>query len=327
VFGHPTVIKGYDAKRSAEILHEKWGMFSRPVAVGLDASRFDQHVSQPALKFEHSVYERCFATKFHRTQLSKLLRQQLVNKCYGFTPDGRLKYQTDGGRMSGDMNTSLGNCLIMCSMIHAYLAEKNITGQLANNGDDCVVFMEQRDLIKFQAGLFEWFVKMGFNMTMEHPVYNFEEVEFCQTKPVFDGLSYIMCRNPHTALAKDTVLLKSEQTVPLVQEWMNAVGKGGLALTGGLPVFQEFYQMYVRHGKCRGLKNNDHVFGWGVRQMIGNLKNTYRPISDETRASFYYAFGITPDAQIELEKVYRNLTIDVLKFDQLNFRHDLCLIK
>lgn len=327
VYGHTTVIKGFDAVQSASLLSEKWGMFTHPVAVGLDASRFDQHVSQPALKFEHSVYKRCFTHKSHQKKLSVLLDMQLQNKCSGYTPDGKLKYTTDGGRMSGDMNTSLGNCLIMCAMIHAYVTEKKIKAQLANNGDDCVVFMESRDVKRFQDGLFDWFLAMGFNMTMEEPVYQFEKVEFCQTKPVFDGQRFIMCRNPHTALAKDTVLLKPGQTVPLVQEWMDAVGKGGLALTGGLPVFQDFYQMFIRNGKCAGLKLNDHAFSWGVRHLIGDLKNDYRKVLPETRASFYWAFGITPDAQIELEKVYRSLTIDVRKTDSLVFRHDLPLIK
>lgn len=325
MFGHATVIKGYDAVRSAFVLHEKWGMFSNPVAIGLDASRFDQHVSKPALQFEHYIYTQCFAHKHHRDSLAVLLKAQLENHCDGYTPDGKLHYKTDGGRMSGDMNTSLGNCLIMCCMIHSYLQELGINGQLANNGDDCVVFMEKRDVSRFQDGLFVWFERMGFNMTMEKPVNNFEEIEFCQTHPVFDGEKYIMCRNPHTALAKDTVLLKPAETVQLKQEWMAAVGKGGLALTGGLPVFQDFYRMFEKAGIERGLKINGEVFSWGVRQMIGKLSAHYRPVLPVTRASFYWAFGVTPDAQIELEKVYRNLTIDVGRVDQLIYRHDLCL--
>jgi hypothetical protein len=327
VFGHTTVIKGFNAVDSATLLSEKWGMFVNPAAVGLDASRFDQHVSKPALKFEHSVYVNCFAHSYHRKQLATLLSWQLENNCHGFTPNGKLRYKINGGRMSGDMNTSLGNCLIMCAMIHAYLGEKGITGQLANNGDDCVVFMEKSDVPRFQNGLFEWFEKMGFNMTMENPVYQFEQIEFCQTKPVFDGAKFTMCRNPHTALAKDTVLLQPGTTVDYTLGWIDAVGKGGLSMTGGLPVFQEFYQMYIRSGKeYKGKRLNAGALSWRFRHMIGHLNEKYRDISPETRASFYYAFGITPDAQIELEKVYRNLVTDVRKSSPLIFRHDLCLV-
>lgn len=324
VFGHTTVVKGLDAVQSARLLFEKWSMFTSPVAVGLDASRFDQHVSQAALKYEHSVYVNSFAHSHHRKTLQTLLNYQLENICRGYTPDGKLKYKTDGGRMSGDMNTSLGNCLIMCTMIKAFLEERKIDGQLANNGDDCVVFMEAADLPKFQEGLDLWFTKMGFNMVVEKPVYQFEEIEFCQTKPIFDGEKFIMCRNPHTALAKDTVFMQPFQTTKVVRAWMAAVGEGGLSLTGGLPVFQAFYQMYNRHGASGG-KLMDEPISYGVRQMIGDLDRKVRDVSPETRASFYWAFGITPDAQIVLEDRFNNLTIDVHTFDQLRYVHDYCL--
>jgi hypothetical protein len=92
-------------------------------------------------------------------------------------------------------------------------------------------------------------------------------------------------------------------------------------------VFQEFYQMYIRSGKeYKGKRLNAGALSWRFRHMIGNLNEKYRDISPETRASFYYAFGITPDAQIELEKVYRNLVTDVRKSSPLIFRHDLCLV-
>lgn len=325
LFGHQTVIKGCDAVKSAKLLHEKWEMFSNPVAVGLDASRFDQHVSQAALKYEHSVYIECFAHSHHRKKLSKLLSYQLENVCRGYTPNGKLKYKTDGGRMSGDMNTSLGNCLIMCSMIKAFLDERGITGQLANNGDDCVVFMEKQDLPKFQHELDEWFVAMGFNMVTETPVFNFEEIEFCQTKPVWDGGKFIMCRNPHTALAKDTVFMQPFQTTEVVRAWMDAVGQGGLALTSGLPVFQAFYRMYIRNGEASSRRLHREVFSWGVRHLIGDLEASEREVLPSTRASFYYAFGVTPDAQIALEERFDNLTIDAHAFDQLRYVHDYCL--
>jgi hypothetical protein len=329
VFGHTTVIKGVDSNESAKLLQEKWGMFSNPVAVGLDASRFDQHVSQAALRYEHGVYLDCFPMSKNKKQLAGLLKQQLVNKCRGYTPDGKLKYNTDGGRMSGDMNTSLGNCLIMCSLIHSYLSYKGIVGQLANNGDDCVVFMDAKDVVSFQEGLFEWFEGMGFHMTMEQPVYEFEHIEFCQTKPVLQDGHYVMCRKPHTTLAKDVVLLTPSPTVMQMEAWLDAVGQGGLALTGGLPVFQEFYQCLVRNGRDTGAKfcDNVHMFGWGVRQLIGVNHKRYSHVLPESRASFYYAFGITPDAQIELEKFYRELTIDVsVSVNQLTYKHDLGLM-
>lgn len=322
LFGHRTVMKGMDVKMVAKTLREKWDMFVDPVAIGLDASRFDQHVSVPALEFEHSVYLDCFKQKKHREKLANLLKYQLANKCTGYAEDGIVKYTTVGTRMSGDMNTSLGNCILMCSMIHAYLLEVGVVGQLANNGDDCVVFIERADLQKFSANLFDWFWDMGFNMAIEKPVYEFGHIEFCQCKPVSDGKDWIMCRNPVSSIAKDCVLLKSNVNENFFRLWLNAIGTGGLSIAGGMPVFQSFYQMCVRNGitsyvnKSRGKGNGKTVtvdtfelLPWFMREVGMKGLEKSRPITADARASFWESWGFTPDSQIALEKHYDAMTV------------------
>jgi hypothetical protein len=306
LFGHTTVIKGLNALESARVLRQKWDMFRDPVAVGLDASRFDQHVSLDALRWEHGIYLECFKQAKHRRRLAELLKFQEVNYCVGYTPDGKLEYTVVGTRMSGDMNTSLGNCVLMCSMIHAYLQDRKVTAQLANNGDDCVVFMERCDLERFMDGLNEWFLCMGFNMAVEKPVDEFEQIEFCQTHPVFDGQEYIMCRNPFTALAKDSVMLQPYQP-SVFSGWLDAVGMGGLRMTGGLPIFQEFYAMYVRSGKSRKIPKD--LLPWSFRNWSAGMCRSYGEIAPQARASFWLAFGYTPDEQIVLENHYAKLKV------------------
>lgn len=307
LFGHPSVIKGYNARESAELLRGKWEQFQRPVAVGLDASRFDQHVSLEALKWEHEVYYKCYKQRKHQNRLRQLLSHQLKNECVGYVPDGRVKYTIEGTRMSGDMNTSLGNCVLMCSMIHAYSRFVGVKTHLANNGDDCVVFMEKEDLEKFMSPLSKWFLEMGFNMTVEDPVYQFDQIEFCQTKPIWGGDYWIMCRNPYTAITKDSVMLKRWDTEALFRGWLDAVGTGGLALTGQLPVFQELYQLYRRSGMRR--KISEDLLPWNLRCMKEGVNREYGHVHPETRASFYWAFGMTPDEQVVLEKHYRKMFV------------------
>lgn len=307
LFGHQTVMKGVNAKRSAELLREKWEMFRDPVAVGLDASRFDQHVSLEALRWEHLIYVKCFRQRKHAERLKNLLKYQEINRATGYASDGKLKYTVKGTRMSGDMNTSLGNCVLMCSMIKSYLLHKGVEGQLANNGDDCVVFLEKSDLQKFSDGLYNWFMELGFNMAIEDPVYEFDEIEFCQTKPVFDGYDWIMCRNPHTAIVKDSVMLRPYQSAAEFMGWLDAVGTGGMAMAGRLPVFQELYQAYIRCGRRR--KVTEDLLPWSFRNLNKGMNRTYGPVLPETRSSFYHAFGITPDEQICLERYYSNIQI------------------
>jgi len=317
LFGHPTVMKGMDTDKTARILREKWDRFNKPVAIGLDASRFDQHVSLDALKLEHSIYLDCLPLKKHKKKLGNILRHQLINRCRGFVADGKVEYTIEGTRMSGDMNTSLGNCILMCLMIHQYALVRGVDVQLANNGDDCVVFLEQRDLAKFSDGLFDWFLAMGFNMAIEEPVYDFEQIEFCQTRPVFDGHIYTMSRNPITAIAKDSVFLKGQDYAKLIPLWMDAVGTGGIALAGGLPIFNSFYSMLRRSGN-RAYKNargkevcldSDEILPWYMRETsMSGRRASSRP-SPEARASFYTAWGVTPDEQICLEQYYDALSL------------------
>jgi len=329
MFGHPTVMKGMDTDRTAAVLKEKWDMFNDPVAIGLDASRFDQHVSLEALKFEHSVYKMCFPLKKHRKKLGNLLKCQLTNTCRGYTEDGKLQYQIEGTRMSGDMNTSLGNCVLMCMMIHAYSLDRGVKTQLANNGDDCVVFMEKRDLAKFSHGLFQWFLEMGFNMAIEEPAFELEHIEFCQCRPVFDGRVYTMCRNPVTAIAKDSVYLKHPDQFITMPAWMHAVGKGGEALAGGMPIFNSFYAMYQRSGSTTWWSNRrnryktiqpvDDVLPWFMRQVGLQGKRCFAEPTPEARASFYLAWNVTPDEQLALERHYDGMSLFPEKLETREF--------
>lgn len=310
LFGHPTVFKGVNSLESGRLMSQKWGMFRNPVAIGLDASRFDQHVSVDALRWEHSIYIECFRWVKHRIQLAGLLGMQLRNECVGYVADGRVRYFTNGGRMSGDMNTSLGNCVLMCSMIKAYADSRGVQVQLANNGDDCVVFLESVDLAKFSCGLEEWFLAMGFRMVVEAPCYSLEAIEFCQTHPVFVGPGvhdYLMVRHPRTAIAKDTVCVHNYTDSRFFRGWLHAVAEGGLSMSGGVPIFQDFYKMYHRCGAFYAPAKDSQ--SWGVRALSRGMSRTFREVLPVTRASFYWAFGVTPDEQLVLEDFYSSVDI------------------
>lgn len=297
----PVVVKGFNACVSASIIVEKFEQFDNCVALGLDASRFDQHVSKTMLEWEHSIYN----SLFNSSELKKLLKWQVNNTGVGYCEDGKVSYNVEGRRFSGDMNTALGNCIIMCALIYTYANERGVKINLANNGDDCVVFMSKFDLNRFQTGLDEWFSEMGFIMTSEEPVFNIEQIEFCQCKPVLGSNGYVMCRNFDKSREKDSMCLLDISTESSARKWLMAVGECGLALTSGIPVMQELYQAYVRNG----VKSNMiRSVGWscGMTYMSHGLNPRYATISEESRESFYLSFGITPDEQVALEGYYRD---------------------
>lgn len=309
IFGDgPTVMKGYNVQRIGSIIRGKWRTFNQPVAVGLDATKFDMHVSIAALLWEHSVYNGIYRSALLQT----LLEWQIDNRGYGFCKDGSLRYQVGGRRASGDMNTALGNCLIMCALVHAYAKDRGVDVKLVNNGDDCVVMMEASDLQRFSAGLNEWFLEMGFRMAVEPPVYNLCEIEFCQMHPLEmpDG-GCLMVRNIPTALRKDSLC-----TIDIRQErprkaWLTAVGTGGLALTGGVPIMQNFYRMYRRLGG--GVVSNvskEITRNSGMAMLSVGVSLDFVEPSDEVRAQVYLAWGITPDEQVALERYYDEYSYD-----------------
>jgi len=296
-----TVIKGFNADVSAQLLKSKWDRFRQPAAVGLDATKFDMHVSMEALQYEHSFYTRLFPGS---KELSSLLKMQLRNSGNAYVPDGQVNFKMRGTRCSGDLNTSLGNCLLMCAMISVYAKIRGTTIELANNGDDCVVFLERGDLDKFMRGLDRWFRGQGFAMVCEEPVFEFEQVEFCQTKPVLLSTGWRMMRNHSSVLKKDPMCLIPVPNDSVYQKWLRAVGECGLVLAQGCPVQQSFYHMFYKSGKecSEGLK--EHVFrGTSMGQRIDGL--AVAEVTPASRVSYYYAFGVLPDEQVEMERFYR----------------------
>lgn len=300
VWGEPTIMKGYTVEGVALKLEYKWCKYKKPVAVGLDASRFDQHVGVQALKFEHSLYERCFNGS-DRKALSKLLKMQLRTKGWARAKDGVIKYTVNGCRMSGDMNTSLGNCFLMCALVHRYALDRKVECSLANNGDDCVVIMEESDLKRFLAGLEKWFLGYGFTMKVETPVYEFEHIEFCQMKPVYCADGPVMVRDVLKSLKKDLTTILSVTTIKQAQQWFWAIGSGGASLTMGVPVLHSLYTNMCKQGVVSNIKDSPWLSDTGFMRLRSDRKPV--PITPDTRYSFWRAFNITPDEQVELERI------------------------
>jgi len=300
----PTVIKGYDAVKSADILLCKWGRFANPIAIGLDAVKFDMHVSVPGLRMEHGVYLRMFRND---PKLRRLLERQINNKGRGYCKDGKLKFQIDGIRFSGDLTTSVGNCTQMTALVWTWAVKAGVIVELANNGDDCVVILEREDEARFRCGLETWFAEKGFRMEVEPTVDCFESIEFCQSHPVWNGSNYIMCRSLPTVLIKDSMCLISLDTCKTFKKWCAAVGMCGGSMSSGVPVMQSFYRAFRRAGgdamPSRAFIESIYK-NTGQLERMGALSYSISEIEAKSRFSFWIAHGITPDVQIELEKYY-----------------------
>lgn len=306
--GYTVICKGLNASGTASVLREDWEAYNDPVAIGLDASRFDQHVSREALEYEHGFYNAIFRS----SELAELLTWQLRNKGVGFADGQKIKYEVDGCRMSGDINTSLGNCIIMSSIVLAYFTEHGVDARLANNGDDCVVFCDRKTLPRLD-GIDEWFSEFGFVLTREAVVDEFERVEFCQAQPVLTSTGWRMVRNPFTATSKDMVSLLSWNTEIEFDRWRGAIGSCGLSLTIGVPYWEAFYRRLGGSIDERSVEAiRDSGLGYMAKGVVGDSR-----IGPETRYSFWRAFGLLPDEQMALESIV--VDIDYSQLGPLTF--------
>lgn len=328
------VIKGMDALKCAQAIEECWNDTHNPVAIGGDASKFDMHVSRSALKFEHICYLRNYCDTYEhalltrwwgevqfkrgvafseqwndRDQLAWLLAGQLDNQGIAYFKDGKLKFKMSGTRASGDLNTSLGNCIIMCALTYCWQKTCGVKCRLANNGDDCVYFIRKQDEIAWRSGFDEYYRSRGFRMVLEETVDELCQVEFCQCHPIstFEGLK--MVRNPKSLIEKAAMCLMPSQTIGGLRKWMMAVGIAEGSLGRGVPVIQNFATAMRRNGVRCTDRYMSNAFRQSGRVYQADFNVRVEPITDRARIDFYSAWGITPDQQVALEKYYDKYTM------------------
>lgn len=305
IWRYPTVMKGKDQDKRGRVVADAWNQFSRPVAVGMDASRFDQHVSVDMLRWEHSIYKAIFGND---SELCKLLQAQIKYRGTMVCNDGIVRYRCEGRRRSGDLNTSLGNILIMCGMCYTYIRSLGLEPgrdvRLVNDGDDCVFIMDESNLDRLTAGIPDYFRALGFTMVVEPPARIIEAIEFCQSRMVCVDGEWRMVRNLGKALQQDVQLIKDGQFNAV--EWCKAVGLCGLHVARGVPMLQSFYKAMTMGATTSKVLMHADFRRESVSYLAGgHTCSVEQPISDLTRVSFWRTFGVCP----AMQEAYENMAL------------------
>lgn len=317
----PTVQKFLNLRERGRVLRAKWRMFRDPIAVGYDAKRFDQHTSADAMKLEHLIYTGAYANHPELSELRRLLNWQLRTKATARLKDGLIHYRTLGNRCSGDVNTSLGNIVLMCVMMRAYLDHVRLRAELVNDGDDCVLILERRDLALLEE-LEPFFLRLGYTMIREDPVDVFEQIEFCQCNPVFDGAEWVMVRKLTTVMSKDTITVKSLSSEQAVRIHRRRIMQSGMAMAGNIPVLRSVYK-YIGRG-CEAATNRRGRFNpyldSGLFYATKGMR--YKDIlpTATARLSFWRSTGVTPSQQVSMEKQLDDLPADPPDMGLINHR-------
>ena len=296
--------KGLNQSDRAGLLREKWERFHNPVAVFLDASRFDQHVSHMHLKAEHALYR----AMNNDPEFAQILSWQIINKV---TTTRGIKYTTLGKRMSGDMNTALGNCVLMVCMLALYFEDKDWMWDCLDDGDDICVIVESGNLSRFLGEVGNHFQLLGMDLKVDGFTEVFEEIEWCQCRPVNVGGTWKFIRSPAKVMSGALV---GNKWVQMVSErsrraLANTIGLCEAILNQGVPVLSAFAQAIVRNAATARQAKIDQAeqLIYRVRREIGKSWLSTIPvvesacITTQSRHSFSKAFGIDIDTQLRWE--------------------------
>lgn len=286
VNGSRVIAKGMNSYERAQWVVDAWNSFDGPVAVLLDHSKYDAHVSVPLLDIEHRFYRACFGPN---KWLARLLALQLVNK--GYTKNGT-RYMVKGTRMSGDVNTGLGNSVVNYAMLAEVLG--HLPGRILVDGDDSIIITstvcltELRDRVQKMCPLFGMETKADL-------AFGMQEVEFCQCRPVELSTGWRMVRNPERVIQRSPWTTRNYNEKGN-QRLLRTIGLCELACNNGVPVLQAYSQDLASKGHGRVLQ--DH---WSARALLERGTGV-QPITAAARMSFYQAWGITPEQQVTMEK-------------------------
>jgi len=303
--------KGLNQVERASTLSKKMSRFTHPSVVSLDASRFDQHVDKRQLEEEHRVYTNCNNDPY----FAQILSWQLRNYCYsrlGF------RYVTKGKRMSGDMNTALGNCILMVAMVLGFMIPRGKQFDIFDDGDDCLLIVEKSDLDSVLEDLPPFFIGYGHEMKIENIAFTLESVTWCQSQPINTLRGWKFVRNPHKVMS----------TALVGQRWLGVPGKirreylAGLAeceliLNLGVPVLQEYALALARNSSGAKVRHDDSSGEWFRYLRESKL---YRKaasgvhsdeITDDARLTFAQAFGIDIPTQYDIEYKLANWNFQV----------------
>lgn len=297
------IAKGLNQVERAELMMTKMSHFDDPVVISVDCRRFDKHVDREALKVEHSVYlQSCNDPYF-----AKLLSWQLDNYCIS---SRGMKYKVRGKRMSGDMNTALGNCILMLCMVLAFLVWLSKWDTM-DDGDDCLLFVERADLERVLATIKDAFLSFGHEVKVDGVETELERVVFCQSQVIeFQPGKYKFVRNPWKIMSVALCGVKYFNLVAIRAKLLYSIGICELILNLGVPVLQEYALAIIRNcGVDDGyeLPADGSLMSRVRREMRGlGLKTLKRidpqPIAECARVSFARAFGMDPRRQVEVEE-------------------------
>lgn len=257
----------------------------------LDHSAFDAHMSIAHLRYEHEFYLWLFQGD---AELRSMLDKQLQNRCHS---GAGVRWRTNGGRMSGDFNTALGNSIVNALVILAWaerlgiLDDPNFKFQVDGDDSWCIYDRVAPDPKPDQ------FTDFGMTTKIEGLGDIPEHVGFCQSRPVRLSDGWMMCRDYRRVLTRLPHTIQRYTGVAW-DNYARGVAECELALGRGVPVLDAIARsLYRDFGDGKIIRPKAEEFAY--MRAMKSIAN--RELCDDARISYGLAWGIMPDEQVVLE--------------------------
>lgn len=281
------------------------------VAVCLDAVAWDGHVSLDMLRLEHAFYESLFPGD---SRLQQLLSWQRVNHCKS---RHGLKYTCPGTRMSGDANTSTGNCVLMYACVRKAARDAGLRKwEAIVNGDDVVVFLRRPDLARFTERVRPSFLELGQEVVVSTVFRSWTDVEMGRAKPILGARGFFMGRDAARILSTAFVSHKHYHEPKGGLRAVKTIAQGLMVLYQGVPVVQAFAENIIN--RLGEVKIMEQVLD---PEMLRVVKRAARgtdwaavvaaPVTHDSRLAYYDAYGLGVDRQVQLELALRQMDVTV----------------
>lgn len=320
-FPYRSCVKEMTPHQKATLIYNNYMAIPNCVMVGLDFERFESGIMAEQIEDFHAFVDQLYPQTDEHWQLFK--KHQINNRIKSRCGVNALIH---GHVMSGDASTSLKNVWLVERLISTYLRLTNLTDvtRFMNDGDDCIAFVNGRDL-NVLLGLLDWVQQFGMKMSLDFQGSNFSDVVFCQcrmircAKPTDENPEgWCLVRPPDKILRDALTTPNYADSIESMISYISDVGLGLSICEAGCPISQAYGEMMMR-GVGRKNRNLTHrrfqkndSWYWYVK--YSDRKSTRNEqITAQARADYYLAFGYSPDLQIEIENVFSQVAENVLK--------------
>lgn len=294
--------KGRNLTQMASDLRTKYESFTDPHVYLIDCTNFDAHMNGILKRTVQFPLLQCFDND---PLLKQLLSMQKTNR--GSTKNGST-YTTVDTEMSGEMTTDTDDSVANYGMSCSIFESKGARYLVYICGDDSVIITEGK--VDVSPCDFEEF---GMVAKIE-VVTEFEDIEFCQTRPVFDGTSWRMVRNPLRVLARmQWTAKKLDRYSPQkLKAYMASLGDCEVATGLGLPIGQYIGTKLANLTRRRVVVD---ALRTANLEFVRPGKATLTEPTEECRLSYQRTWGLSIEQQLHIEQM--QLLVPTLGFHEI----------